>query len=165
MTEIAIIVAASENNVIGLNNTLPWHLPADLKHFKALTTGSPVLMGRRTFESLPNGPLPNRVNMVLTSQAVNVQPSNYTIVNTIKQAIEAASHFERLYVIGGSTVYDQFMEIADVLYVTRVHAELKGDAFFPKINPLIWELVQEQKYDADEKNQYAYSFFCYRRKR
>jgi len=163
MSKISIIAAVSDNYVIGKSNKIPWHLSADLKRFKALTTGAALIMGKRTFESLPNGPLPNRKNIVLSSMFNEGVREGYFEANSIDDALELCNNFELVFIIGGGAVYKQTLEIADTMYITWVHHEFSGDAFFPEIDFSKWEEIERENFEADEKNEYAYSFVKYKR--
>lgn len=164
MSKVSIIAAVADNFVIGKSNKLPWHLPADLKHFKALTTGSAVIMGKRTFESLPNGPLPNRTNIVLSSTYNEGVCEGYFEANSIEDALELCENIESVFIIGGGAVYKQTMDVADYMHITWVHADFAGDAFFPKINFEAWEEIERENFEADEKNPTPYSFVTYKKK-
>lgn len=149
-----------EKNEIGADNQLLWHLPKDLKHFKDLTSGHPIIMGRKTYESIGKA-LPNRTNIVI-SRKKNWFEEGILIVGSIKEAVKFAKKIdENIFVIGGGNVYEQTMEIADKLEVTLVKAELKADTFFPKIDPKIWKLTEEVFHEKDDKNQYDFSFQTY----
>ena len=155
---ISLIVAAATNNAIGKNNQLLWHLPQDLKFFKNTTWGFPVIMGRKTFESV-NKPLPGRTNIVISSnpywKAENVV-SAINLDDAITKAAETNSN--QIFIIGGGEIYKQAMLLADNIYLTRVHSKIDGDIFFPIIDEKVWELVSYRDYDADEKHAYDYSF-------
>lgn len=149
-----------EKNEIGSENQLLWHLPKDLKHFKDLTSGHPIIMGRKTYESIGKA-LPNRTNIVI-SRKKNWFEEGILIVGSIKEAVKFAKKIdENVFIIGGGNVYEQTMEIADRLEVTLVKAELKADTFFPKIDPKIWKLSEEIFHEKDEINQYDFSFQTY----
>ena len=159
---INVIVAKASNNVIGAKNELIWHLPNDLKHFKNLTSGHPIIMGRKTFESLGR-PLPNRTNIVITRDK-NWQGENVAKEFSLEKAIESAKKInEDIYIIGGGNIYKQAMEFADVLYITEVHHEFEGDTYFPEIDEEIWEEVDRENFMKDEKHPYAYSYVTYKR--
>ncbi|MBO6212422.1 dihydrofolate reductase [Algoriella sp.] len=159
---INVIVAKASNNVIGAKNDLIWHLPNDLKHFKNLTSGHPIIMGRKTFESLGR-PLPNRTNIVVTRDK-DWQAENIEKVFSLEKAIESAKKInEDIYIIGGGNIYKQAMEFADVLYITEVHHEFEGDTYFPEIDEEIWEEVARENFMKDEKHPYAYSYVTYKR--
>jgi len=160
---ISFVVAAANNNTIGKDGKMPWHLPGDMRHFKNITWGMPVLMGRKTFESIGKA-LPGRKNIVLTSQA-GWQAEGVIPVNNIKDAIFIAKETDatELMVIGGGEVYKHLMEKAKRIYLTRVEAEPEGDTFFPDMNPREWHLASHKNHEADEKNAYNYSFELWER--
>lgn len=162
---ISIIVAISENYAIGKKGDLLCHLPEDLKHFKGITSGSTVIMGERTFYSLPKHPLPNRRNIVITDQAGKTfdgAEAAYSIEDAVRLANIGD---EEAFVIGGGMVYRQFMTIADKLYITHIHHSWEdADTFFPVIEPSIWQKVSEEHHLADEKNPFDYTFTEYLRK-
>ncbi|MCW3170447.1 dihydrofolate reductase [Chryseobacterium sp. 09-1422] len=155
-----IVVAMGEKNEIGADNQLLWHLPKDLKHFKDLTSGHPIIMGRKTYESIGKA-LPNRTNIVI-SRKKNWFEEGILIVGSIKEAVKFAKKIdENIFIIGGGNIYEQTMEIADKLEVTLVKAQLEADTFFPKIDPKIWKLTDEVFHEKDDKNQYDFSFQTY----
>jgi dihydrofolate reductase len=154
---ISLIVAASTNNVIGVNNQLPWHLPKDLKFFKNTTWAMPVIMGRRTFESMGKA-LPGRVSIVITSQK-DAKFENAVTVNSLKDALFVAENgdYKEAFIIGGGQLFNEVFAKADKLYLTRIHATIEGDIFFPAINK-DWKLVSNEDHFKDEKHQYDFSF-------
>jgi dihydrofolate reductase len=153
---ISSIAAIAENNAIGKNNQLLWRLPADLKHFKVITTGHTVIMGRKTFESVGK-PLPNRRNIVVTrSKALHIE--DVEVVNSIEQAIALCDQDEEVFIVGGAEIYKAAMDITDQIYLTVVHENFEADTYFPQIDPLIWEETAIEKHEADEKNPFAYTF-------
>lgn len=156
-------MAASENNVIGINNQLPWRLSTDLKYFKSTTLGKPIVMGRKTFDSLRK-PLPGRPNIVITRQT-DFQPEGVYVVASVDAAIEKAKTFEgdELFITGGSQIFEQAWHLVDRIYLTRVYAVVPGDAFFPAIHGNEWTLVSDERHEADEKNEYAFSFQVWER--
>jgi dihydrofolate reductase len=161
---ISLIVAAAQNNAIGKNNRLLWHLPNDLKFFKNTTWGMPVIMGRKTFEAV-NKPLPGRFNIVITRQPDWKADGVITAVDlqdALKKA--GATNCNEIFVIGGGEIYKQAMEIADKIYMTRVHTSLDGDTFFPEIDEAYWKIDSLQEFTADEKHAFAYSFQTWERK-
>ncbi|NIG53697.1 dihydrofolate reductase [Chitinophaga sp. Cy-1792] len=164
MKTISIIVAAAENNAIGINNQLPWRLPDDLKYFKNTTTGKPIIMGRKTFESLGK-PLPNRPNIVITRQP-DYEPQGVIVVDSLQAALDSANTFEgsELFITGGAQIFDIAMPLVQRIYLTRVYAVVEGDAFFPEIDGNIWKLVSEDRREADEKNQYPFAFQIWERR-
>jgi dihydrofolate reductase len=156
--KISAILAMSENRAIGIKNQLPWHLPADLKHFKTITSGHPVLMGRKTYESIGR-PLPNRSNIIITRNA-NFQAPGCLVVQTIEQVMQQANEIncDEFFIIGGAEVYKQFMPYIDRIYLTIVHTIVEGDAYFPELNPSEWQEKEKVRHQADENNSYDYSF-------
>ena len=163
-SELTIIVAAGENNAIGKDNDLIWHLSDDLKHFKSLTNGHHIIMGRKTFESFPK-PLPNRTHIVITRQKDYKVPEGVIIVNSLNDAIDAARHDKTPYIIGGGEIYKQAMSLVDKLEITRVHADFENaDTFFPEIDETKWQEVSRTTHNADEKHAFAFSFITYIRK-
>lgn len=159
---LTIIAAIATNNALGKNNDLIWHLPADLKRFKKVTLGHHVIMGRKTFESLRK-PLPNRTTIII-SRNPDYHVEGCVVVNSLPQAIKAASVDENPYILGGAEIYRQAMEHADLLDLTLVHQAFEGDAFFPEIDLEIWTLTKRVDFKADEVNQYDYSFVQYKKK-
>ena len=160
---IALIVAMAENRVIGRNNQLPWRIPADLRHFKALTLGKPVIMGRKTYESIGR-PLPGRDNIVVTADS-GYQAEGCQVVHSVEQALEAAGSCEEAMIIGGANLYRQTLENADRLYLTLVKAEPEGDTWFPEIELQQWREIERQAHTADENNEYDYDFVVLERAR
>ena len=144
MRYVSIIVAKSENNVIGSNGQLPWHLSEDLKKFKSITMGKPMIMGRNTFESIGKA-LPGRKNIILTRN-LNYSAENVFIVNTIEKAIEACGEHKEIMIIGGGEIYKAFLGITNRLYLTNVDIEIEGDVFFPEINLSHWNLISREDY-------------------
>ncbi|MDR1225257.1 MAG: dihydrofolate reductase [Tannerella sp.] len=160
---ISIIAAIAANRAIGVNNDLPWRLPNDMKRFRQLTTGHPVLMGRKTFESLPNGALPNRTNIVITRNHT-LSFENCILFGNIQDAIREY-HQEEVFVIGGASIYSQMMPFADKLYITLVrHSVENADTFFPEINKDEWIMIEQEDFPDDEKHLYPYTFQTYRKK-
>lgn len=159
---ITLIAAIADNNAIGAKNSLLWHLPNDFKRFKQITTGHHIIMGRKTFESFPK-PLPNRIHVVISRQN-DFSPEGCIVVSNLEAALSTCPKNEPLFVIGGGEIYNQFIDKADFLDITRVHQEFEGDTFFPKIDMNQWELTSEIHNSKDEKHQYNYSFQTYARK-
>jgi dihydrofolate reductase len=153
----------SENRVIGLHNKLPWHLPADLRHFKKLTLGKPILMGRRTWESLP-GILPERQHIVMTRDQT-YSADDCTVVHSFQQALARLEDVSEVMVVGGAALYKIALPWADRLYMTLVHATVAGDAYFPPFDESQWREVERRYHPADVKNMHAMSFICLERKR
>lgn len=159
-SEITLIVAAGENDAIGKDNQLIWHLSDDLKRFKELTNGHHIIMGRKTFESFPK-PLPNRTHIVISRQDNYQVPSGVILVNNLEDAFDAAKADKQPFVIGGGEIYKQAMPYADKIELTRVHEDFEADAFFPKIDTTIWKESQNRYHAKDEKHQHAFSFITY----
>lgn len=158
MTIKSIIVAVDENNAIGKENNLLCHLPNDLKYFKSVTQGFPVIMGRKTFESLPKGALPNRRNIVITRNK-DLQFDRCEMVSSISEAIALCKDEEQLFIIGGGSIYREAMDMADRLYLTRIHHGFTdADTFFPAVDPTQWCEVAREDHQPDEKHKYGYSF-------
>lgn len=168
MNKISLVVAMAENRVIGRENRLPWHLPQDLKHFKSITTGHPVVMGRKTFESIGRA-LPNRINIVITRKD-NWSADGVIVCHDVEEALRLANReaeaigVGELMVIGGANLYDQLLPRADRLYLTLVHAEVEGDALFPDFNRQQWNEVSRVEHSDDTGNPYNYSFIVLDRK-
>ncbi|MFQ3220137.1 MAG: dihydrofolate reductase [Paraglaciecola sp.] len=156
---ISMIAAMASNNVIGANNKMPWHLPADLQHFKRLTLGKPIIMGRKTYQSIGKA-LPGRLNIVITSdKAFSVDDA--LVVNTCEQALSAAQAepgTTEVMIIGGGTVYRHFMPLCNRLYLTLIDLDIAGDTVFPDYHQAGWQRLTEQSHHADEKNPHAYQF-------
>ncbi len=155
---ISLIVAASTNHVIGKNNQLLWSLPNDMKFFKNTTWAMPVLMGRKTFESLGK-PLPGRLNIIITRQT-NWQAGGITVVHSLSDALKAAetADYKEAFVIGGGEIFKEAIGIADKIYLTKVDAVLDGDAFFPVFDTSQWQMVSENSFPANTKHAYSYHF-------
>jgi dihydrofolate reductase len=157
-----LIAAAAENNALGKNNEMVWHLPDDFKRFKQFTSGHHIIMGRKTFESLQK-PLPNRTHVVITRQK-NYQPEGCIVVDNMEKAIDTCPKDEDVYVIGGGEIYHLSLPFADKIELTRVHHTFEADAFFPEINPAEWELVTEKFHPKDEKHNFDFSYQTFIRK-
>ncbi|MCJ8154966.1 dihydrofolate reductase [Chryseobacterium sp. SSA4.19] len=157
---ITIVVAIGENSGIGSDNQMLWHLPKDLKHFKEITSGHPVIMGRKTFESIGK-PLPNRTNIII-SRKNDWFEEGVLIVGSIKEAIKFAKKIDDdIFIIGGGNIYQQTMDIADRIELTTVKANIEADTFFPEIDEKIWKKTNEVFHEKDEKNQYDLYFQTY----
>jgi dihydrofolate reductase len=161
---VSFVVAADENNLIGKDNQLPWHLPADLKYFKNLTTGHCIVMGRKTFDSLGRL-LPNRTHVIITRQK-NYQAEGVIVVNSIEEAINTCAEKgeEEIFIIGGAEIFKQALNNANRLYLTRIRHSFDGDTWLPEFNPSDWKEVNREDHQPDEKNVYSYSFLTYQRK-
>jgi dihydrofolate reductase len=160
---ISIIVAMARNRVIGVNNTLPWHLPADLKHFKELTMGHHIVMGRKTYESIGR-PLPGRTSVVITRNVNNAVPG-VIVVNSLEAAIAACGNDEEIFVIGGAELYRQAIALADRIYLTEIDADISGDAHFTELDHKLWKETGRDSHMPDEKNRYSHHFVIYDRSR
>ena len=160
---ISAIAAMAENRTIGNKNQLPWHLPEDLKHFKSITSGHAVLMGRRTYDSIGR-PLPNRTNIILTRD-INFVAPDCVIASSIDEALSTAKDLgtDEIFVIGGAMIYRQLLPIINKLYLTIVHHKFLGDAHFPEINENEWREISRETHDSDASNAYAYSFIVLER--
>ena len=152
--QISIVVAASANNVIGVNGQLPWRLPEDLQHFKQITMGKPMIMGRTTFESIGRA-LPGRQSIVLSRQT-GFEAEGCDVVTTVEDAIKAAGDAEEVMIIGGGEIYRQFLPQADRIYLTRVQAEVDGDTLFPEIELDEWEVVAVEEYPAGDERELGF---------
>ena len=161
MTRIALIAAMAENGVIGRENRLPWRLPADLRRFKSVTMGKPVIMGRKTYESIGK-PLPGRSNIVVTRDP-DYRAPGCQVVHSLEQALEAGAGHAEVMVIGGAELYRQALGRAQRMYLTLVRAEVEGDTLFPDIEPQQWRELERESHRADEKNQYDYDFVILQR--
>lgn len=161
---ISLLVAADETNVIGKDNALPWHLPNDLRYFKNLTWAMPVLMGRKTFDSIGKV-LPGRLNIVITRNG-NWKFDGVTVVHSLDDALEAGrkAGAKEIFVIGGAAIFDSALPQADRVYLTRIHSTFDGDTYFPSLNTSEWELTKEQPCKSDAKNPYDHTFQVWQRK-
>jgi dihydrofolate reductase len=161
---ISLIVAASENNTIGKNNQLLWKLPNDMKFFKATTWALPLIMGRKTFESIGSKPLPGRMNIIITRQSEWSAPgivSAASVEDAIARALTANTH--EIFIAGGGEIYQQALPLAHRVYLTRVHTQIEGDTFFPSLDPAAWRPVSARDFKADEKHAFDYSFQLFER--
>ncbi len=160
---LTIIVAAAENDAIGKGNQLIWHLSDDLKRFKSLTNGHHIIMGRKTFESFPK-PLPNRTHVVITRQPEYKAPDGVIVVNNLEDAIDATKNDVQPFIIGGGQIYNQAMNLAHKIELTRVHEKFEADTFFPKIDSAVWKETSNILHKKDEDHEYEFSFITYERK-
>lgn len=164
---ISIIVAVGANNAIGKDNSLIWHLPADMKFFKDKTTGHCIITGRKNYESIPEKfrPLSNRTNIIVTRQQDYYAPGTL-IVNSLEEAIAKANALSKgeIFIIGGGDIFKQSLAYTDTIYLTRIEASFDADVFFPELDPGVWQEVSREKGIKDEKNKYDYSFLTYKRK-
>lgn len=162
--KLSLIAALSTNNVIGRNNQVPWRLSTDLKHFKSLTMGHHLILGRKTFESVGR-PLPGRTNVVVTRQE-DYAAGGIIVLHSLEEGVRFAARAgeSEAFIAGGAEIYAQSLHTADRMYLTRVHAEVEGDTWFPEFNDVTeWKLVDSEHFDADEKNEYPFSFLTYER--
>lgn len=162
-SKLTIIVAAAENDAIGKDNKLIWHLSDDLKRFKNLTNGHHIIMGRKTFESFPK-PLPNRTHVVITRQSNYKVPEGVIVVNNLDDAIDASRNDNQTFIIGGGEIYKQAILLVDSIELTRVHEDFEADTFFPKIDNSVWKEVSNTLHHKDEKHAHDFSFITYARK-
>jgi dihydrofolate reductase len=161
---LKILVAFDENRVIGKNNALIWHLPADLKRFKELTTGHVIIMGRKTFESIGK-PLPNRTTIVISRQ-YDLQIDGVILAHSVEEAILKAKSLTRddIFIVGGAEIYTLSLPLVDQVLVTQLHDIFEGDAFFPEISSEMWDLTEQERGITDDKNRYQFSYITYSRK-
>lgn len=155
--KLSIIVAMAQNNVIGLNNQMPWHIPADLAWFKHNTLHKPVIMGRKTFESIGR-PLPNRLNIVISRTAHASSHDNVVWVSSLEQALDIVKDKAEAFIIGGGNLYQQALPLVTRLYLTHINADLAGDTYFPNYQATQWQTVHSEQHHKDEKNAYDYRF-------
>ena len=160
---IIMIAAVAENNALGKNNDLLWHLPNDFKRFKEITSGHYIVMGRKTFDSFPK-PLPNRTHVIISRQN-NLEKEGCIVVQDLEKALAVCPKNEDIFIIGGGEIYKQFMPFADQLDITRVHNSFDADVYFPEIDPETWELTTEIVHLKDEKHLFDYSFQTFVRKK
>lgn len=159
---LTMIAAAAENNALGKDNDLIWHISEDLKRFKRLTSGHAIIMGRKTFESMPKA-LPNRTNIVLTRKK-EYQPEGAIVVHTIEEALKLVKDDEQPFVIGGGEIYTLFMSFCNRIELTRVHHEFEADVFFPKIDSSAWEIIAQEDHTSTETQPFDYSYITYEKK-
>ena len=161
---LSIIVAVANNNVIGKDNKLIWHLPEDLKRFKELTTGKTIIMGRKTFDSLGRV-LPNRKHIVLTkNKDLSIENEAVTVINNIQDLKKYINEDEETFIIGGGAIYKMLLPYAKKIYITKIHETFEGDTYFPEINEQEWTIEKREKGKTDEKNPYNYEYITYIRK-
>ncbi|WP_300569759.1 dihydrofolate reductase [Flavobacterium sp.] len=159
---ITLIAAAGENNELGKDNDLLWHLPNDFKRFKTLTSGHYIIMGRKTFESFPK-PLPNRTHIIITRNKNYDVPEGCFVVNSIEKALDICPKNETIYIIGGGEIYKQSIDLADCIELTRVHSTFEADAYFPEIDAKKWALETSEFHDKDEKHAFSFTFETYKK--
>lgn len=162
-SKIILIAAAAENNALGFQEKLPWHLPDDFKRFKSLTSGHKIIMGRKTLETFPS-PLPKREHIVITRNPNYQPPFDCTVVGSLQEALALGKEEEDLYVIGGGQIYALALPHATHIELTRVHTEAQGDAFFPEFDPADWEVTFEERHEQDDRHAHAFTFLTYKRK-
>jgi dihydrofolate reductase len=160
---VSLIAAVSDNGVIGRDNRLPWHLPADLRHFKSLTTGHHMIMGRRTWDSIGRRPLPGRPTIVVTRDA-SYSADGAKVAHSISEALDLVQADDEVFIAGGEAIYRLALSVADRIHLTRVHADFEGDTRFPEIDLEEWRVVHEERHEPDKKNRYAYTFLVYERR-
>ncbi len=163
MGKVTLIAAAGENNELGKDKDLVWHLPDDFKRFKKLTTGHTIIMGRKTFETFPQL-LPNRKHVIITRKQ-DYNPEGTIVVNSLEKALEKAKEDPQPFVIGGGEIYKLSMEKADRIELTRVHGTFEADTFFPEIDGKKWKLVATETHPKDERHDYAFTYLTYERAR
>ncbi|HEY0635510.1 MAG TPA: dihydrofolate reductase [Gammaproteobacteria bacterium] len=159
---ISLIWAMDDNRLIGVDNRLPWKLPADMQWFRRHTLGKTIVMGRKTFESFGGRPLPQRTNIVVTRDK-SYQAPGAVVVHSIEEALQAAAHEQELFIIGGASFYEQMLSRAKRLYITQVHGAFSGDAWFPPVDMRHWRLLASEESGIDAKNGYACTFTIYER--
>ncbi len=160
---VSILAAVAANGVIGRDNQVPWRISTDLKRLKSVTMGHRVIMGRKTFESLPQA-LPGRTNIVVTRDAAWRAPKGVLVAGTVEHALELASGDDEVFILGGAQIYAQTLHRADRMYITEVHADVEGDTRFPEFDDVVeWKLVDREDYEADAKNEFPFSFLTYER--
>ncbi|MCW8917531.1 MAG: type 3 dihydrofolate reductase [Gammaproteobacteria bacterium] len=160
---ISLIWAMDENRLIGVENRLPWRLPADMKWFRRHTLGKPIIMGRKTFDSFGGRPLPERTNIVVTRDP-DYRAEGAVVVHSIDEALRAAAGADEVMIIGGASFYQQLLPRADRLYITQVHGKFEGDAWFPAFDMKVWQETAREEQPVDEKNAYACTFLSFERK-
>jgi dihydrofolate reductase len=158
MTIISLIAAIDEAGGLGNNNKLLCHLPADLQHFKTITMGRPIIMGRKTYDSIGR-PLPGRENIVLSRSPIHIE--KVLVVASLQEALNKNKGFDEVFIIGGAELFTQSLEIATRLYITKIHYQFKADVFFPKIDEIVWTCLKEEFRPHDEKNAYDMTFYTY----
>ena len=162
MGTVTMIAAAGENNALGKDNDLVWHLPDDFRRFKALSTGHYIIMGRKTFESFPQ-PLPNRTHVVITRQK-DYHPEGAVMVHSLEEALKVAQEDPQPFIIGGGEIFDLGMDVTDKIELTRVHGKFEADAFFPELDLEKWDLISSEYHGKDERHNYDFTFLTYVRR-
>ena len=159
---ITIIAAVAENNALGKNNTLLWHLPDDFKRFKQITSGHHIIMGRKTFESFPK-PLPNRTHIIISRQK-DYSPEGCIVLDSLEKAIEKCAKNETVFIIGGGEIYNQSLDIVDRLDITKVHTSIDADVYFPEIDTNVWQLISEEFHSKDDNHAFDFTFQIFSKK-
>ncbi|MAE42886.1 type 3 dihydrofolate reductase [Candidatus Woesearchaeota archaeon] len=159
---ISFVVAMGRNKVIGSNNSLPWNMPADMKHFKKLTLGKPIIMGRKTYETIGK-PLPNRKNIIITRDQ-DYKAEGCIVAHSIEESLQSAENAEEVMVIGGAQIYKEFLPKANRIYLTIIDHDFEGDTHFPEYNEEEWQEIEREEHKADEENKYDYVFVTLERK-
>lgn len=159
---ISIIVAMDKNGLIGNKNRLPWRLPADLQYFKKITLNKPILMGRNTWDSLP-GILPNRQHVVITRHPETINTTKVDVTGSISEAIERVKDAEEIMIIGGASIIEQSLKLAQRMYITEIQQSFEGDCWFPKYDASLWQEISREKHQADDNNPYDYDFVVYKK--
>jgi len=159
---ISIIVAVDENNLIGDGTKMPWHLPADLKHFKNTTTGHTIIMGHKTYLSLPKGALPNRRNIVLSKSLIKLEDAE--VYSSPEEALMACKNEKKIFIIGGAQIYSLFIPYVNQFYITKIHHQFEGNIYFPMPKKEDLILKEKQNFNKDAKNKWNYSFEIYKKK-
>lgn len=157
---VSIVVAIAENNAIGKDNKLLWHLPKDLKHFKEITTGGTVIMGRKTYDSVGR-PLPNRRNIIITRQQIEIPGCE--VVNSVDAALDLCRNEAEVFIVGGAEIYKLSMPLTDKIFLTIVHENFDADTYFPEIKPTTWKETYREDHEPDEKNPLPFSFITLER--
>lgn len=160
---LSMIVAMAQNRMIGKDNKMPWHLPDDLKYFKSKTLNKPVVMGRKTFESIGSKPLPNRPNLII-SRNPNFKPDGAQVFNSVEAALACLKDYPEVMIMGGAQIYAQWIDRVDQLYITEVKASPEGDAFFPPIDHQAWYEDSREPHLADDRHAFAFDFVVYKRR-
>jgi len=163
MNQLIIIAAAAENNALGIDNDLPWHLPDDFKRFKMLTTGHKIIMGRKTLESFPKA-LPNREHIVVTRDRTYSPKFPCVVVHSLEEAITLTKGDAKAYIIGGGEIYQQSLSFATHIELTRIHATFEADTFFPELDLTQWELIEEAHHPKDDRHLYDFTYLTYRKR-
>lgn len=161
MKEIIIIAAAGQNNELGLKGELPWHLPDDFKHFKTLTSGHPIVMGRKTFETFPK-PLPNRAHLIVSrDSSYRVNHPQCSVFYNLEDALHAVTDREKVFIIGGGEIYKQALAFANKIELTRVHGAFEADTYFPDLQLEAWKLIQSSEHPSDTRHSHGFTFETY----